>query len=691
MAKEVSRNDQKIIDEAMKNMGSWYAYFADNINRYRDNKRFYFGMQWDPFVQETYIRKKKPTLVIDQIGPFIRKMQGEQKNADVSPVPIPVNTNVDQKGIDIIGGLMRRILYDNRASTIWADAYCSALVGGWGIIKVTTDYEREDSFDQYIKLECEEEPANVFFDPFSKLTTKIDGDYCGSYELMSQKDFDKMYPNCQFPASAPLPMLVPYYPVPLEDTAIIVQYYKKIKKRKTLVQLSNEMSFVKDCFIEDVEEVTMQYYAEMEQKGVPLYAIPPLKEVNRRSTMVTKIRCYKLTQYEILEKYDWPIDVLPYIFVDGDSEVIDGKQYTRSFLEIAKDAQRLYNYMMSEIAHAAKTSRRERFFLTPTQAQGHERILRQPEDVQGYLPYNPDPQAPQGPIFMNGQELPMTFLQVAQQSATDIVKTMGMMDPVTGDMPQGASGVAVGRTIANQNMTVVNYVQNLYSALQEAGRSILKLIPKIYDTQRMIVITDENGNPKPMEINHHDEFGQPQNSIPDIAEAIHDVQINVGASFAAQRQLALDFLMQLFQNPQVAPLIADLIPKELDLAIAPKLEERLQNLVPPQIMAEEQGKPPPPPPPPPPEVAMEQQKMQLQQQDLQFRQQDAQAKNQLDQQKLAQAQQQLDLDWAKAHMDAQTELQNTAMKSRAQTIKSVADLTRAHADMKAAKEKDSFS
>jgi len=55
------------------------------------------------------------------------------------------------------------------------------------------------------------------------------------------------------------------------------------------------------------------------------------------------------------------------IFVDGDSNFINGQQYTRSFIHEAKDAQKFVNYVGSEIAAEIKNRRREQWIGTPDQ------------------------------------------------------------------------------------------------------------------------------------------------------------------------------------------------------------------------------------------------------------------------------------------------------------------------------------
>lgn len=663
------RADEDIINQCSKDIASWYAYFSDNIDNYRDNIRFYSGNQWDPLTQVSYIQQNKPTLVIDLVGQNIRKMKGEQRNADISPQAIGSSVETPQHVLDLTNGMIRKWLYDNDSRDQFSVAYQSELAGGWGALQVYTDYENDHTFEQKIGLYADTDPVYVFFDPLAKSKYKTDGRFSGNYEIISKEEFEKKYPDKQWVQASFLPDNAPYFALPGEDAAVIVRYYVREYETKTLVELSNGVNFKKECYTNEVDEVETHYYAQMESQGIPLIAVPPLEEVNRRQTDVSKITCYVLTTQEVLEKYEWNSKRLPHIFVDGDSFYIDGRQWTRSFLESAKDAQRLYNYSMSEIAFGLKTSRREKLIMTPKQAAGFEDQLRYPEKVQGALLYNPDPDAPP-PQALTGQEVSQSFFMAAQNAAQDVNKTLGMLDPVGGDLPEGSSGIAINRTINQQNLTVVNYVTNLYGAMEEAAKIFLDLAPHVFDSERVVSIRDEDNKTQRVAINKINEYGGIENDMSQISEEIAGVEIIAGASFAAQKQMALQFLMQLYQDPNTAPYIADLIPRELELSIAPLLEERLKYRVPPFVL---EGQPAPPPQPNP-EIELKNKELQIKaqsiQQDAQKQTQEAELERVKMQLQVAEAQ----MDLIKERMRGNTELEASKINAHAEIVKALADV-----------------
>ena len=673
------KSDEDIILDCKKAMHDWYSWFTDNVTAYKADMKFYGGDQWDDETYREYVQKKIPTLVLDQVGPNIRKMMGQQKNADVTANLVSRTTDMPQANYDLISGLVKRILYNAHSRDVFSQCYESQLAGGWGVIKLGTDYESPTTFDQKITLDVTYEPVNVFFDPIAEGATKEDGQWCGSYEMMSKDEFKEKYPNATVPTTPLLPESAPQWPLGLGDVAVIAEYYTRHWEPKTLIQLSNGQDWKRECFVEEKEACELEYLLEKESQGLSTLDILPLEETNRRRTEICKIMCYKLTSQEVLECYEWMASDLPYLYVDGNSFWSEGKQYTRSFVSYAKDAQRLYNYAMSQVAFGLKASRRERFWMTAKQAEGYTEILRKPDQVQGALPYNVDPAAPNPPPPIAPQEVASSFFNAAEVASADVNKTLGMIDPMSGGIMNGASGAAIGRTLYEQNLNVVNYEQNLYGAIERVGRQLLELIPKIYDTQRVVTI-DLQGEAKQVMINDFDADGNPVNHIGDMMADIGDIEVSANMSDSAVDELQTRFLLQLAADPEVKPYVMDLIPKSLNLPVAPELEQRLKYLVPPYV---QKNMPPPPPPPPGanPEVAIKQAEIQSKMIDSQNKLQASREKAAVDMAKLGLERESLAVEIDKAQLQSATELTTAHIDARASMTQALADLAKHRADV----------
>ncbi len=161
------------------------------------------------------------------------------------------------------------------------------------------------------------------------------------------------------------------------------------------------------------------------------------------------------------------------------------------------------------------------------------------------------------------------------------------------------------------SMSAYVYFDNLNQAIAQAGRVILDLLPYVVgDDERHMVVTKADGKTRSMTFNDQKEEGVVENQL-EVGE--YDIEIDTGPSFAVQKEVAIEFLQETLQAyPQAFPLIADLWVKNLDVQFQPQMEERFKTLVPPQILAKEEGKPAPPPQPDPQQMMMQAQQQQMQ-------------------------------------------------------------------------------
>lgn len=147
------------------------------------------------------------------------------------------------------------------------------------------------------------------------------------------------------------------------------------------------------------------------------------------------------------------------------------------------------------------------------------------------------------------------------------------------------------------------YYDNLGRAIKFAGKILVDLIPKIYDTARIVRIINEDGSDKQVQINQpFDEEGPdgPIKKIFDLTMGKYDVVVSIGPSYTSQREEAADNMLQFIQAvPQAGALMADLFAKNLDWPGAAEIEKRLKLLLPPALQQSGEGGAQPPASPTP--------------------------------------------------------------------------------------------
>jgi hypothetical protein len=139
------------------------------------------------------------------------------------------------------------------------------------------------------------------------------------------------------------------------------------------------------------------------------------------------------------------------------------------------------------------------------------------------------------------------------------------------------------------NISNFHYVDNLARAIRHTGRILLDLIPKIYDTDRIINIVQPDGKEEKVRINapYIDPKTQKEKMY-NLTAGKYDVIVDIGPSYATQRQEAVQSMLDFVEgDPQLKSLLGDLIAKNMDWQDSDEVSKRLQTLLPAGVIADE--------------------------------------------------------------------------------------------------------
>lgn len=674
--------DDELLRKGVKQVQEWYSWWGQNNTNGQDDRRFLFESQWDARELRENLYLGKAQLQFNKLYDFYRKAIAEQRKNTVS-LKLRATENataVDQETIDLHEGLLRSIAYSSKTEQVYQTAFATQLHTSYGVIVVSTEYENEKSFNQKICIKALENPERAFFDPNAREPNKEDGDFCGYYMTYSKAYFKKLYPNVD-PATIQTPTnFTSDFTWGNENQVTVVKRYYKEYFDERIYLLANGETVTRKEYNQArrmIDDARLQGADEL----ILMKLESDLEIEDKRWSKNFNIKWCVQTQTETLEEGEWPIKKFPVIYVDGDSYWDKEKQYTQSFIRHAKDAQRFLNYCAIEIATALKNSRKETFLVTPQNIKGFEKIWKNPEKQQGALPYNFDPQAGP-PVKLPANELSQSLLQQYQRAELDVQSIMGVYEAAVGAESNEKSGIAIANRAKQSQNSMFIFFDNLNRAVEQCGRVVVDLMPHIYDTEREVNITDENGQTKAVLVNKYDFATDSfQNQIEDYK---WDLEIEVGASFEIQKQEAVQTLVSLTQvSPETFPMVADLIAENLDLINTPQLVERFKNFVPPEILAKERGEPPPPPKPNPQEQMMQMQ-MQAEQQRIQLEQAKLQAQVQREQDKTAIDHEKNQVESVKNEIDAlkaMAELQQIPAQLEMENIRANAEVIKAQTDL----------
>lgn len=626
-------DEAEVLKKAREDLVLWDGYFDENVVRGRDDMNFLLRDQWSAVERSEFSRLFKPAMTFNKLYDTTKKIVGEQRKNKPDLMVRSLTGKANQKQIDLRADLVRTISYKNQNDLVYQTAFKSALMMGYGAFEICLDYENPRSFNQIIRYELIPDASRTSFDPTAMMPHKGDGNFCSRQFLYTKQEFYATYPHIMDPVSYSDPRSLLDFQWETRDTIVVCKYTRKEWFPIKLLLLSNGESVTEEQWDDMQKEIKIkqelanssQVVGDMILRDIPYV-------VGERNSKDYRIRQYILTQNQIIDFTDWPSKYLPIIFVDGDSNYMNGKQYTRSFIHEAKDAQKFINYVGSEIAAEIKNRRREQWLGTPDNIIGNEQVWRNPELQAGILTAKPDPKTGMMPQKMPAWELSPTLLQQFQRGSQDMREILGFSET---EALQGRdiSGKARRERKMEGSMSAYVWFDNLNQAIEQGGRVVLDLLPVIAgEHERHMIVSKADGRTESIILNKvtgQSEDGElTRDNVLDTGD--YDIEIDTGPSFAVQKDIALEFFQQTIQaNPQVFPLIADLWAKNLDVQYMPQIAERFKTLVPPQIIAQEEGKQLPPQPPSPQEqmlqaemqqkqqqMAMNQQKMKIEEQQL---------------------------------------------------------------------------
>jgi hypothetical protein len=616
-----------VIQKIEFSIKSWFNYFQDNIENYNDDVNFALGNQWEARDIGEYELRQKIYLTFNCLYSYILNIVGEQQKNSPQIKVIAKNATSDQAGINLYEGILRGIAYNSDSDVAFQTAFRNALMGGYGAWRIGRDYENDLSFNKVLSIIAIPDTQKCYFDPRATKPGKLDGEFCGIYTKMSWEEFFEKYGNKYGDIEQIKSIQNPLNQQNLDfqwfdkDSITICEHFHKIYKSSKLYKLSNGESVPEDKLKERLKELTdskkeldlrlFTLYSQAIQNGSQMPPPPEseeIKVVDERYTQKCEIKHYLVIKGHILEETTFPGTNLPIIFLDGDSTFVGGRQRTKSFIRFAKDAQRLMNFCMSEKAEWLKTRHKGQFLVTAQMISNYKEQWRNPEKSQVFMMYDPDVRVPgQKPDFLPPPEFPASLNNATSELMVMIENILGRYTANQGADGNDTSGRMVANRALQGNNSVFTYLNNLNICIDKTNKILLDLIPETYfEENRIIEGYDKEKNRMVEQLNN--------SRIEQLKQMSVDVEVSIGASFELQKLDAYNQLIAMASlNPQVFPIIADLIAANTNLDNTPQIVDRFKNfVVPPNVIATEKGDPVQqmPPPPPSPEVQASQAKAQ---------------------------------------------------------------------------------
>lgn len=591
------RSDEDILKEARERFKRAQVASHDDRMDYTEAVRFRALEQWPEDVKRS--RENDPDgarlcLVVDKVNQYIRQIINDERQNRPAIKIRPASQDAMEEVAEAEQDLIRNIEYQSRADIAYDNGFESGVTGGFGYWRILTDYVDDSSLDQDIRIARIFNPLSVYMDPDRREPDGSDSKWCFITDWEDKDNYGKEE-ILDWEIGAEGDDDTAEW---MEDDKVrIAEYFYLNPVSYKLVQLSDGKIMRED---------ELAAYSEQYMAANPMI---PLTVIRERDVETNEVKWCKLAGgQKILEKRDWPGKFIPVVEVIGNEYMLDGKRRLIGAVKQAMDAQRIYNFAATAFVETVALSPKAPYIAAEEQVEDYleewQDANRRNISVLRYKPVSEAGQALPPPQRQPQATVPSGWVAVMQSMEHDIQAALGMYAASVGAESNEKSGRAIMARQREGDTATFHYIDNLSRSITFTGKILLDLIPKVYDTKRVLRILGEDGTTDVMPIDPGmkeamREYRDEQNAVKRIynpSVGKYDVVVVTGPAYTTKRQEAVEAQMQMVQAaPNLMPIIGDLLVRNMDWPGADKIADRLKTLLPPQIQQMENDQSPIPP------------------------------------------------------------------------------------------------
>lgn len=490
----------------------------------------------------------------------------------------------------VYSAVCRRIEYNSRAQLAYTRAVTDQVNMGIGYWRVVTEYTGADSFDQEIYIRPVQDRFSVYLDPDCKQADGSDARYAIVFDTIPKDLAKKRYPKyAEFFGTAALGANTGWI---TKDEVRIAEYFRVVETDDTLVQFEDPVT--KQPIKTFLSELDKDLRATIEASATAV----------RRKTTRRKIEWFLIVGEAIAQEAEWPGKYIPIVRLVGEETQIDGILDYKGHTRYLKDPQRIYNYWTSSAVENVALNPKSPY-IAPAQAiEEHQDIWKDANRNKApVLPYNQfddDGNELREPRRIETGQVPVAIITGMQTAREELMLASGQFNANLGQQGNERSADAIfARTEQGDNSTY-HFMDNLSASIRYTGMILIDLIPKIYDTERLLLIVGEDGQEQELRLDPNaekaykeskvaGEDGQVQKIVRIFNPVVgnYEVESEVGPGYATKRQEAFNAIkLILTQAPDLTNVVGDLLFQSADFPLADQIAQRMRRMVPPHILGD---------------------------------------------------------------------------------------------------------
>jgi hypothetical protein len=601
MARRPQSGDAEILREGKERFERCEAWESAWRDRALFDTKFANGdplnaWQWDTNVRTE--RGARPCLTYNQVRQHNLQVINDARQNKAQIKVTPTGGRASYEAAQVFSGIIRRIEYQSKAVDAYTTATYHQVESGIGYCRVDTGYVNDNSFDLELFIKRVKDPRTIYMDPDCELYDKSDAMFAFVFEDVERSRYEDEYGKQANPAPAALDHTDGWND---EHHVRIAEYWRVVVTTSTIHRL-HDGTVVRD------DEIP----GELRAQVTPL--ITKSREVQERT-----VEWFKFAGDKIIDREEWLGKYIPIVPWLGEETVVAGEMDRKGHTRAQIDAQRIYNYWASAAVEQVALQTKSPYVARADAIEGREDqwatantknwsvLLYNPLDEQGNEIDRPQREPP--------PQMAQAYIQGMTIARQDLMSVTGQYQAEMGMPSNERSGVAIQQRQRQGDTATYHYIDNQAKGIRQIGRILLDLIPKVYDTHRVVLTLAEDGSegrvlvaPDAPEAHQQvqaqpgggaapvtpgqadaaqEDPNRPDPAIifnPNVGE--YDVEADVGPAYGTQRQEAANAFSEIMQqNPAAFQIVGDYWAANSDFPGADELADRLKRGLPPQYKA----------------------------------------------------------------------------------------------------------
>lgn len=466
--------------------------------RYSANEDMRFvnvdGGMWEGFLNNSQDMPDRVRLELDTVSNPLQRFIGEWNLNRIGVDYKPIAGTATDEDAELLDGIYRANFRDHSGGLSTDNAVKEVATCGYGAFKLATEFDDEgdpENENQHIVWRPIHNAYNaVYWEQAAQRIDKRDARYCTVLAEFSRESFERAFPG-KDATSAYVPTTFAYESVNSRQRQIIyvATRYEIVKKKETVFVYNNLATETVEVYNKDDHELVKDELRADEARQF------------RRERMVVTPKVMKtvFSGTDILKPTRRIAGrFIPIVPIYGYHAFVDGTERYRGIVRKLKDAARLFNMQMSQLAENAASAGQEVPIFTREQVQS-------PDIAQLWADKNNKPYLVVDPVTdQDGNAVaagPIGYSKPQQldESTTTLLGIVpNFIKDVSGfeageAIKKETSGKALRAIMKRENMNTQVINDNIANAIEWSGEIFQAMAAEIYTTQRIVKVLGRDG------------------------------------------------------------------------------------------------------------------------------------------------------------------------------------------------------